>query len=159
MSLVEDGAAARCDGFSSNTQTREVFMVLETALAALGLIAAAAAVFNGVWKQIKGTTDPVKDEGKTWVKMGVAVASMIFGLWLLRFCYDVVDEQDEMSAAAYQIIRLTIGLASGFIATGLAGPFQIDTKWQDVTVKAGGPIGVAIFFYLVNPISIGTFGS
>ena len=101
-----------------------------------------------------------KSKGEKWMTIGLAAGSVIFGLILLRFCFDLLmgDSGQVVSARSYQLVRLVIGLAAGFIAAGLVGPFEIEAQaekgWLTATVKAGGPTGIAIFFYLVNPLGI-----
>ena len=91
-----------------------------------------------------------------WLKFGLALLSVTFGLGLLWACYLVLDGPNgcNMPNRMYQIVRMAVGLAGGFIAAGLSGSFEVTGTWPTVTIKGAGPIAVAVFFYLVNPMAL-----
>jgi hypothetical protein len=117
-----------------------------------GLFAFFLIVIGALKRFARDADDNKKKEGNRWITVGLAAGSVVFGLVLLRFCFTVIIGAPEMPDRAYQIVRLVIGMGAGFVAAGLAGPFEIETGWPTATIKAGGPTGVAIFFYLVNPM-------
>ena len=83
------------------------------------------------------------------------VVSVIFGLGLIIIGYNYIASDPSVHPRLYQIYRMGVAFGAGFVAAGLAGSFQIEGKWPPVTVKAGGPIGIAVFFYAVNPTPFG----
>lgn len=83
----------------------------------------------------------------------LVAGSVMFGLFLLILGYLGVKDPPPLADQPYQIVRMTVGLAGGFISAGLGGTFKVDSDLGKASVKAGGPIGVAVFFYLVNPLS------
>ena len=56
-----------------------------------------------------------------------------------------------LSPTAIWIIRVMVALGAGFVAAGILGNVTIDGTIAGLTVKAGGPIAITIFFYWVNP--------
>jgi hypothetical protein len=97
---------------------------------------------------------------KKWVTLALSVLSVAAGFWLLNYCYELLTANPEMPARQYQIVRLGVGLAAGFISAGLTGPFEISgdtdkfaeffkTSAGSFTIKAGGSIGIAVLVYLV----------
>jgi len=124
-----------------------------------GLVVAAVMVAGGLaikYGKSKGAGGTTPALGETLLKVGLVGLSVILGLILLRVCYTEISETPNMPDRVYQIVRMTIGLAAGFVSAGLGGTIEVKGDIAKVTVKAGGPIGVAVFFYWANPMAFMT---
>ena len=84
----------------------------------------------------------------TWL----LAASVIFGLLLIREAYDILAATPAMHSRLYQVVRMVIAIGSGFTGAGILGSLEISGNWQTITVKAGGPFALIVFFYSVDPM-------
>jgi hypothetical protein len=103
---------------------------------------------------VQGDTTMTEEKKTDWWKIILAAFAVIFGVGLLWACFDYTRLHMDMHDRVYQIVRLAVGMGAGFIAMGLAGPVKFEGTYTGVTIKAGGPTGIAIFFYLVDPIGV-----
>ncbi len=65
----------------------------------------------------------------------------------------VVLIKDDLNPHAVWIVRVMVSLGAGLVAAGILGTFEVGGPWLGLTIKAGGPIGITVLFYLVNPAS------
>ncbi len=75
---------------------------------------------------------------------------IIGGLFILAGLVLVIIISD-ISQQAFWIIRVIVSLGAGFVAAGILGNMTFEGTVKNIVIKAGGPIGVTLIMYLVNP--------
>ena len=71
---------------------------------------------------------------------------------MMYFCFRYLEGQPQpIPAQTYQLVRMAIALAGGFVAAGLGGTIEVTGTGPTLAVKAAGPIAVVVFFYWADP--------
>lgn len=79
------------------------------------------------------------------------IASIAIGAVFIGAGLTVVLIRDNLNSQTFWIVRVMVALGAGFVAAGILGTFEFGGPWLGLTIKAGGPIGITVLFYLVNP--------
>ena len=78
----------------------------------------------------------------------------MLGLILIFVGLRIAIKNPDLSGTAFWIIRILVSLGGGFVAAGIFGNITISGPILDVSVKAGGPIALTVFFYAVTPKTV-----
>lgn len=79
------------------------------------------------------------------------ILSILIGAIFILTGLIIALVKSDLSSTAAWIIRVLVALGAGFVAAGILGNVEVGGPVAGLTVKAGGPIAITIFFYWVNP--------
>jgi len=84
------------------------------------------------------------------VILGLFVLGLVLEVAL--FAYSVIH--GPLPPQSYQIFRALVATGLALMAGALLGSFEFQGNIGGLTVKAGGPLAVLVFFYWVNPAGL-----
>lgn len=85
-----------------------------------------------------------------WKSLSLFVILALIGL-------GITIMKPDLTAYQQFYLRIFIGLAAAGIAAIIPGFFEINLKWLENTIKAGGAIGVFLLIYWFNPPEFNKF--